>query len=122
MTSKEFEKQAQQLQREIGPSDRRARYQHFPKEIRQRVCEFAEAARASGMSWQRIGDALALRAKTLQRWKKGRGDRRGGVRLLPVTVRRPGAGCGAMVLALPNGVRLEGVGIEEALQLLRALG
>jgi hypothetical protein len=122
MTSKEFEKRAQQLQRAIGAPDRR-RYQHTRKEIREQVCEFAEAARASGLPWQRIADAVALRPKTLHRWRKGARDRRGRAQLLPVAITRTAAPSGGeMALVLANGLRLEGIGVEEALQLLRALG
>jgi hypothetical protein len=121
MTAKEFEKRAQQLQSAIGPRDRR-RYQHTPKEIREQVCELAEAARACGLPWRRIAGAVALRPKTIQRWMKGARDQRGRAQLLPVALKRTASpSSGGMALVLANGLRLEGIGVEEALQLLRAL-
>jgi hypothetical protein len=73
-----------------------------------------------------VAEEIGVRPKTVQRWvaseQSARGPNRS--RLLPVTVKGPvptATTRTGMTLVLANGVRLEGVGVEEALRLLDEL-
>jgi hypothetical protein len=103
----------------------------IPGEVRAAVLAYADEARAGGETWAGIAEQVGLSATALQRWSRGRRGREreeNPARLLPVCVSSEpafevtagGNGTG-LTLSTPHGERLEGLGVAEAVALLRAL-
>jgi hypothetical protein len=105
----------------------------IPEEVRAAVLAYADEARAGGETWAGIAKQVGLSATALQRWSRGRRGRKrereeNPARLLPVRVSSEpafevtagGTGSG-LTLSTPHGERLEGLGVAEAVALLRAL-
>jgi hypothetical protein len=88
---------------------------------------YAAARRKLGATWQSIAQQLGLSASGLQRWSA---RATGETRLRRVRIERrqipaPSAAqgtAGSLVLVSPQGFRLEGLGVSEALALLHDLG
>ncbi len=90
--------------------------------LKSRVVAFARDQRGQRRSWAKIATELDLRFETLRRWcatssprsPSGRAMRR--VEIVPEPAAR------SLTLVSPSGVRVEGVTVDEAVALLRALG
>lgn len=126
MTRRALANEGTRVRRLIEKLGRTRRNQRIPREIRSRACAYLRERRAAGASWAAVAEEIGVRPKTVQRWvaseQSARGPNRS--RLLPVTVKGPvptATTRTGMTLVLANGVRLEGVGVEEALRLLDEL-
>jgi len=125
---------ARQAVRGLGGRGKTTR---IPNEVRAAVLAYVREARAEGEGWAGIAEQVGLSVTALQRWsrthrgRKQRGQRepkRDRARLLPVRVSSEpaleagivGTGTG-LTLSTPYGERLEGLGLAEAVELLRAL-
>ncbi len=100
----------------------RGRTTRIPEEIRALVLAYADEGRAGGENWATIGENVGLSVTVLQRWRRQSGEQRE-VKLRPVVVCEeslagPAAG---LSLVTPHGERLEGLGVEDAIRLVRAL-
>jgi post-segregation antitoxin (ccd killing protein) len=120
--SRDFEQQGRELGRAVARLKRSYRAQRIPAPIRQRVVAFTLRARAAGVSWSALTEATGLTENTLKRWLATK------ARLVPVEISEAATTAStsanakkSMTLVLPGGVRLEGVGIAEAVELARAL-
>jgi len=107
----------------------RGQTERLPDVIRERVLEYVAEGRAEGTSWNALSKAVGLSAKTLQRWQANglNGVAPNGTRaLVPVTVdtERTVFALEAVrvVLHSPKGWRIEGLDVDEAIEVLRALG
>ena len=130
--------EAEDLRRDLRRHGR-ARGKRFDPELRQRVVAFAEKRRSEGASWMMIATELGACFETVRRWCGGgrltgpsstraresassrvtRQLRRVEViaePIIPVPPRAP------LAMVTPNGHRIEGVGIDEIVALVRALG
>ena len=93
----------------------------LPREVRDEVCRYAARRREQGAPWAVIARETGLDIRTLQRWN---GRRRASA---PVPVLRPVEVMPApepeqgLALIAPSGVRVEGLRLEQAAQLLRLL-
>lgn len=97
----------------------------YPASVKHAVVTYALTQRAKGARWEDISGQVGLSSTTLQLWCKQQ------PRFLPVTltpsphdpvlqpqtVERPDG----LVLHAPNGLRLSGLDVAQAIALLRAL-
>jgi transposase-like protein len=100
----------------------RGRTTRIPEEIRTVLLAYADEGRAGGESWAAIAQNVGLSVTVLQRWRR-QGEERHPSKLRPVVVReedlaRPAAG---LILVTAHGEKLEGLGVEDAIRLVKAL-
>ncbi|MCP5039603.1 MAG: hypothetical protein GY944_01155 [bacterium] len=93
----------------------------IPREVRDEVCRYAARRREKGVPWAVIARETGLDVRKLQRWNTR--VRRAAsvpvlrpVEVLPALERRE-----ALTVVAPSGVRVEGLGLDQAAQLLRLL-
>ena len=93
-----------------------------PREVRDEVCRYAARRREQGAPWAVIARETGLDVRKLQRWQS-RIRRSASVPVLrPVEVQPAAEPRAALTVVVPSGVRVEGLGLEQATQLLRLLG
>jgi len=105
----------------------RHRTQALPQALHAEVQRYAAWRRRAGASWRTIAESVGVSASALQRWgARARGPAaRAGLRR--VRLRREEAAVvkavpsATLVLISPSGFRLEGLGVAQALALLRGL-
>ncbi len=92
-----------------------------PREVRAEVCRYAVRRRKAGATWAAIARETGLDVRKLQRWNT-RARRTASVPVLrPVEVLPEPELSEGLTLIAPSGVRIEGLGVQEAAQLLRLL-
>ena len=92
-----------------------------PREVREGVCRYAARRRQEGAAWAVIARETGLEVRKVQRWN-ARARRTATVPVLrPVEVLPPPEPAQGLALIAPSGVRIEGLRLEEAAQLLRLL-
>ncbi len=92
-----------------------------PREVREEVCRYAGRRRREGAAWAVIAQETGLDVGKLQRWN-ARARRAASTSVLrPVEVVQEPESAQALALIAPSGVRVEGLGVREAAQLLRLL-
>ncbi|WP_229908328.1 transposase, partial [Comamonas sp. JC664] len=102
----------------------------FPEALRAFAVRYSEHTVAAGGTVTDAAQKLGVSGPTLYEWRKGRPRPKPiekSAALVPVRVsQRPAAAAGAavqqVVLVSPGGWRIEGLSVESAAQLLRALG
>ncbi len=93
----------------------------LPREVRDEVCRYAARRRREGAAWAVIARETGLDIRKLQRWQS-RARRVSGVPALrPVEVLPAPEPVTALTLVATSGVRVEGLALEQAAQLLRLL-
>jgi len=116
--------EAEDLRRDLRRHGR-ARGKRFAPELRQRIVAYAERRRREGASWMTIATELGACFETVRRWCGGgsvptvRPLRRVEVMAEPVVAMSARA---PLAVVTPNGLRIEGVGLDEVIALVRALG
>ena len=99
------------------------RGKRYPEDLRQLAVGFAAEAEACGWSGSRIARRLGIAWGTLERWcaKQPAAEFGGGMR--EVVVRDDATSSPELrpVLMTPEGYRIEGLGQEELVEILRAL-
>lgn len=101
---------------------KRGRTTRIPDEIRVVVLAYVQEGRSSGETWAVIAENVGLSQTGLQRWLR-RGKQRHPSRLRPVVVPEeefPRSTAG-LTLTTAYGEKLEGLGMEDAIRLMRAL-
>jgi lambda repressor-like predicted transcriptional regulator len=102
---------------------KRGRRERIPDTIRAAVKSYARKRRAKGASWRQLSAAVGLSSESLRRFAAESGARNR--RLVAVSLRpepaRRDEGLRGLVLVTAQGMRLEGLGVAEAVELLRAL-
>ncbi len=92
-----------------------------PREVRDEVCRYAARRREQGAPWAVIARETGLDVRKLQRWNT-RARRPASVPVLrPVEVLPALEQQEALTVVAPNGVRVEGLALEQAAELLRLL-
>ena len=92
-----------------------------PREVRDEVCRYAARRREKGAPWAVIARETGLDVRKLQRWNT-RARRTSSVPVLhPVEVLPEPELATALTVVAPNGVRVEGLALEQAAELLRLL-
>ena len=84
--------------------------------------EFAQPRRDAGASWKQIATELGLRFETVRRWceSAGSGGGAGSFKRVEI-VEDTGPVHGGLCVVCPSGHRIEGLTLEDAVALLRAL-
>jgi hypothetical protein len=124
----ELRNRARQAIESLG---RRGRTSKIPPAVRAEVLAYALPERTRGIGWREIAKAVGVSSSTIRRWaaceqprsgKPGSGKPRSG-KLVPVTLGmgRGSTEAGPLVLISPAGYRIEGLGRDQALEMLRAL-
>jgi DNA-binding transcriptional regulator YiaG len=114
---------ARQLRRAIAKlGRRRGRPEQIPAAIRNGVLKYMRQHRGNGVNRNGLARAVGVSVTTLKRWENTAAEREQPRALVPVAVRVPPGGAERqLALITPGGVRLEGLGVEEAAWLLREL-
>ena len=93
----------------------------LPREVREEVCCYAARRREQGAPWAVIARETGLDVRKLQRWQS-RARRSASVPVLrPVEVLPAPEPAPVLTVVAPSGFRIEGLGLEQAAQLLRLL-
>ncbi len=98
----------------------RGRTTRIPDEVRAAVLRYAMEARSAGETWQTIGERVGLASTAVQRWHRAM-DKPS--KLVPVIVANSSDSVGSsdLVLVTPHGERLEGLELDDAVRIVRAL-
>jgi transposase-like protein len=89
----------------------------YPKDLRQRLVEFVREQRAAGKQLKSIAARVGVSPTLLHRWET---TRAGAFRR--VELQRQPSASSRYVLRAPHGVRVEDLGAEELVTILRRLG
>ncbi len=92
-----------------------------PREVRDEVCRYAVRRRKAGAAWARIARETGLDVRKLQRWNMRARPAAAVPVLRPVEVLPEPEPAEALTVVAPSGVRIEGLEVQEAAQLLRLL-
>ncbi len=92
-----------------------------PREVRDEVCRYASRRRREGAAWAVIARETGLDVRKLQRWNTRARPAASVPVLRPVEVVQEPASSQDLALIAPGGLRVEGLGVREAAQLLRLL-
>jgi hypothetical protein len=104
---------------------RTRRNERIPAALRTQATKVIGEQRAAGATWRSIAENVGLSVNTVKRWGEREPRRRPTDRVLvPVRVREQPAGerRAALTLVTAGGMRVEGLGVAEAAELLRELG
>lgn len=120
-----MDKEASQIREAMTGLNRRRRTERIPDTIRRAVRSYVRRQRRAGATWRELAAAVGLSTNTLQRCAARGAAADAAGALVAVSVRPPSAReeetRGGLVLVTAQGMRLEGLGIAQAAELLRAL-
>ena len=110
-------------QRALDQLGSRGKTTRIPDDVRIAVLAYAREARSRGDTWAGVANRLGLSATALQRWHHQRLECG---TLLPVVVPSeivPEASppSASLTLTTSHGEKLEGLGVEDAIRIVRAL-
>ena len=109
------------LRREISRLET-GRGRRYPQELRRRVVAWASRKHRAGASWQEIKKELGLQWDSVRRWCQLETKSMPTRALVPVRVVPTLAAERLVSVSSPGGFRIEGLTLDEAAELLRALG
>jgi hypothetical protein len=119
-------REAEKVRAAVARLGRTRRSERIPTGLRSRVTKVIGEQREAGATWTSIAEAVGLSVNTVKRWGGERGPRRRRVDrvLVPVRIREQPAGerRTGLTLVTAGGLRVEGLGVTEAAELLRELG
>ncbi len=92
-----------------------------PREVRDEVCCYAARRRKTGGAWAVIAQETGLDVRKLQRWNTRARPAAAVPVLRPVEVLPEPEPAEALTVIAASGVRIEGLGLEQAAQLVRLL-
>jgi hypothetical protein len=96
------------------------RGKRYPRDLKARIIEFARARRGEGASWERISDELGISYETGRRWCLA-AEAKTSRAMVPVRVVAEGTDR-PVTIASPSGYSIEGLTLQQAVAVLRALG
>lgn len=104
----------------------RGKTNRIPDEVRVVILGYAREARSAGLSWIEIAEAVGLSSSVLMHWdREGRKkNTKKKARLKPVVIKEPfpqASEHAGIVLITGGGERIEGLGVEETVRILRGL-
>ena len=109
------------LRRELSRLEA-GRGRRYPQELRTRVVAWASRRHRAGASWQDIKKELGLQWDSVRRWCQLETKSKPVRALVPVRVVPTRAAERLVSVSSPAGFRIEGLTLDEAAELLRALG
>lgn len=116
---------ARRLRQAVTGLRRKRRNEAVPRALRAALVREALRQRRAGRSWDAVAGALGVSSSGLQRWCAGAVATRGRVTLLRRVRVRPmrasAAPPGGLVLVTAAGHRVEGLGVADAVALVRGL-
>jgi transposase-like protein len=98
-----------------GPSRR------YSRELKARIVEVARAQRAQGASWEKLSKQLGVSLESVRRWCAMASTKRP-VRMQRVRVVAERSTARGVSVISAGGHRIEGLTVQEAVTVLRALG
>jgi DNA-binding transcriptional regulator YiaG len=101
-------------------SHRPERGKRYSPSLKQRIVDFVTSRHAEGASWATIAGELGMSVETLRVWRVGRA-RKTSRAMVPVRVVAE-RGRDAFRVVSMGGHHIEGLTLEEAISVLRALG
>jgi len=119
------EGEGERIRRAVVALGHRRRTERIPAGIPARVIAYAQQGRREGWSWRQLAERVGVAAYTVQRWVRIAQGQTGDPQVLvPVRIEAKGLERerARLVVITPSGVRLEGLGPEDAVAVLRALG
>lgn len=124
-----MEERARTIRTEVKSRQWKQGRSGYPRELRERVVEYAEARQRQGARPAMIAREVGMAPQTIQNWLSGK-DKRGrgsaeGVRWRQVRVEEQMEGEGSeerVSLVTPQGYRIEGLKVSEVVEVLRRLG
>ena len=93
-----------------------------PEEVKEQVRRYAARRRSQGSSWEAIGRETGLEARKLRAWSRKARKVSPVPALRPVEVVTESEPATGLAVVAPSGLRVEGLGVREAAQLVRLLG
>ena len=93
-----------------------------PEEVKEQVRRYAERRRTQAATWKAIGRETGLEARKLRAWCRKVREVTPVPTLRPVEVVTEPEPATGLVAVAPSGLRVEGLGVQEAAQLVRLLG
>lgn len=112
---------AEELAAEVeGLDGGKGKRRQYPLELRRRLVDFAREQRAAGMQLKSIAALVGVSPTLLHRWemKRARSFRRVELEQQPAST----STASRYVLRAPHGIRVEDLGVEELVTILRRLG
>jgi transposase-like protein len=106
--------------REALASHEPARGKRYEPALKARIIEFARSRREQDASWVQIADEIGIAFETLRRWCLAAGPRSSRAMVPVQVVAEPSDHTLSIVSA--SGHRIEGLTLQEAVSVLRALG
>ncbi len=98
------------------------RRRRVPEEVKEQVRRYAERRRTQAATWKAIGRETGLEARKLRAWCRKAREVAPVPTLRPVEVVCEPEPATGLVAVAPSGLRVEGLGVLEAAQLVRLLG
>ncbi len=126
MTAEELTAEGARIQEVMRGLEPKGPLRRYAPELRERIVQYLEAGAATGARRDDLAVAAGVPAKTVARWMRRRrseGVRRIaiGAQLVRVSIAAQQSNPGLSVVT-PTGIRLEGLDIDTAVRVLRALG
>lgn len=123
---------AKELRDAISRSRDGQEHWRCPPDLKEEVVRFVERQRDEGISLETLTRVLGISRSAIERWLRQRHRRIKPVCIVeeplvpsvlsPVAPGQPSASTGDLVLVTPGGYRIEGLGLDAAVELLRGLG
>ena len=115
---------ARAARRAVQSLGARGKTNRIPDEVRVVVLGFAREARSAGLSWIEIAEAVGLSSSVLMHWEREGQKKTTKARLKPVVIKESfsqPSDHASVVLITGGGERIEGLGIEDTIRILRGL-
>lgn len=109
---------AQELAAEVEGLERgKHKRRRYPAELRRRITDHVREQRAAGVPLNEIARAIGISSTLLHRWELRRSQKFRRVELAPAPPRAP-----RWSVHAPRGVRVEGLSLDDLVEVLRRLG
>jgi hypothetical protein len=105
----------------VAALGKRSKTSRVPTGVREIILDYAHEQRAAGASWRDIATTVGLSSTVIKRWAGI--EKRPSDKVVPVAVRPDDAANGNRALALvtPSGIRVEGLTVRDATEILTTL-
>ena len=112
---------ASEARRAVTSLGKRGKTTRVPDSVRQIVLDYILEARTDGVPWAEISNSVGISKTAMQRWGRAKPGRLGRVKPVTVKTATVAVRLPQLVLVTSKGDRLEGLGVEQAVAVLRAL-